>query len=242
MLIIAKAGWQVHRGSWHYPFHFCTLYNQCLIVFKNRTRTANRYNLNIQTNTNQFWFPSKILACKTVLPRVCACQSRPTLCDPIDCSLLCSSVHGILQARILEWVATSLVTTIQMWFTNLKRQMPELLCNLSNEITHFFPLLYKEVTQLIFSKSVFSHFDWKMRVLFCPQWSKPSSTLRWFGGIEWTSNLPLWPNYFYLIYPQSLLYFSTCSQCIKIKPVIFLNSRHLQIKKVGFQNVIRYPD
>ena len=86
-------------------------------------------------------------------------QSCLTLCDPMGCSPPGSSVHGILQARILEWVATSLVTTIQMWFTNLKRQMPELLCNLSNEITHFFPLLYKEVTQLIFSKSVFSHFD-----------------------------------------------------------------------------------
>ena len=28
-----------------------------------------------------------------------------TLFDPMDCSLLDSSVHGILQARILEWVA-----------------------------------------------------------------------------------------------------------------------------------------
>ena len=27
------------------------------------------------------------------------------LCNPIDCSLPCFSVHGILQARILEWVA-----------------------------------------------------------------------------------------------------------------------------------------
>ena len=32
-------------------------------------------------------------------------QSCLTLCDPMDCSLPCSSVHGILQARILEWVA-----------------------------------------------------------------------------------------------------------------------------------------
>ena len=29
----------------------------------------------------------------------------PTLCHPIDCSLPGSSVHGIFQARILEWVA-----------------------------------------------------------------------------------------------------------------------------------------
>ena len=34
-------------------------------------------------------------------------QSGPTLCDPMDCSPPGSSVHGILQARILEWVAVS---------------------------------------------------------------------------------------------------------------------------------------
>ena len=32
-------------------------------------------------------------------------QSCPTLCDPMDCSPVGSSVHGILQARVLEWVA-----------------------------------------------------------------------------------------------------------------------------------------
>ena len=32
-------------------------------------------------------------------------QSCPTLCDPMDCSLPGSSVHGISQARVLEWVA-----------------------------------------------------------------------------------------------------------------------------------------
>ena len=34
-------------------------------------------------------------------------QSCPTLCDPMDCSLPGSSLHGILQARILEWAAIS---------------------------------------------------------------------------------------------------------------------------------------
>ena len=34
-------------------------------------------------------------------------QSCPTLCDPVDCSPPGSSVHGILQARILEWGAIS---------------------------------------------------------------------------------------------------------------------------------------
>ena len=34
-------------------------------------------------------------------------QSCPTLCDPMDCSPPGSSVHGIFQAWILEWVAIS---------------------------------------------------------------------------------------------------------------------------------------
>ena len=34
-------------------------------------------------------------------------QSCPILCDPMDCSLPGSSVHGIFKARVLEWVAIS---------------------------------------------------------------------------------------------------------------------------------------
>ena len=34
-------------------------------------------------------------------------QSCLALCDPMDCSLPGSSVHGIFQARVLEWVATA---------------------------------------------------------------------------------------------------------------------------------------
>ena len=34
-------------------------------------------------------------------------QSCPTLCNPMDCSLPGFSLHGILQARVLEWVAIS---------------------------------------------------------------------------------------------------------------------------------------
>ena len=42
---------------------------------------------------------------------VCVCvllaQSCPTLCNPVDCSPPGSSVRGIFQARLLEWVAMS---------------------------------------------------------------------------------------------------------------------------------------
>jgi len=47
---------------------------------------------------------------------MCVCvsvaQSCLTPCDPIDCNPPGSSVHGILQAKVLEWVAISF--TIQL--------------------------------------------------------------------------------------------------------------------------------
>ena len=55
--------------------------------------------------------PSVELRLKAEMRFICAhvhaksLQSCPALCDPIDNSLPGSSVHGILQARILEWVA-----------------------------------------------------------------------------------------------------------------------------------------
>ena len=50
------------------------------------------------------------LNCYTFVVILCVCpvksfQSCPTLCKPMDCSSPGSSAHGILQARILEWVA-----------------------------------------------------------------------------------------------------------------------------------------
>ena len=45
-----------------------------------------------------------LLLCDTTM-RVLVTQSCPTLCDPMDCSLPGFSVRGILQARILEWIA-----------------------------------------------------------------------------------------------------------------------------------------
>ena len=38
-------------------------------------------------------------------------QSCPTLSDPMDCSLPGSSIHGICQARVLEWVAIAFSST-----------------------------------------------------------------------------------------------------------------------------------
>ena len=50
-------------------------------------------------------------------------QLCPTLSDPMDCSLPGSSVHGIFQARVLEWgaIAFSCVTLlVVVTFFNMK--------------------------------------------------------------------------------------------------------------------------
>ena len=50
---------------------------------------------------------SHIPLCNTAAAAAKSLQLCPTLCDPIDGSPLGSSVPGILQARILKWVAIS---------------------------------------------------------------------------------------------------------------------------------------
>ena len=46
-----------------------------------------------------------LLQCMKVKSESEVAQLFPTLSDPMDCSLPGSSVHGIFQARVLEWVA-----------------------------------------------------------------------------------------------------------------------------------------
>ena len=48
-----------------------------------------------------------LLQCMKVKSENEVAQSCPTLSDPMDCSLPDSSVHGIFQARVLEWGATA---------------------------------------------------------------------------------------------------------------------------------------
>ena len=53
-------------------------------------------------------------------------KSCPTFCDPMDCSPPGSSVHGIFQARILEWVAISFSSDL-MDFLYFCRPIPNTL-------------------------------------------------------------------------------------------------------------------
>ena len=55
---------------------------------------------------------------KPIVVEVLVAQLCPTLCDRMDYSLPGSSVHGILQARILEWV----VIPFSRGFSQLRAQ------------------------------------------------------------------------------------------------------------------------
>ena len=59
-------------------------------------------------HTSPHWFSNWRDPCQSLSPCRCSvAQSCPTLHDPMDCSLPRSSVHGISQARVLEWAAVS---------------------------------------------------------------------------------------------------------------------------------------
>ena len=57
-----------------------------------------------------------LLQCMKVKSESEVAQPCSTLCDPMDCSLPGSSVHGILQARVLEWVAISFCQMLLIFF------------------------------------------------------------------------------------------------------------------------------
>ena len=68
-----------------------------------------------------------LLQCMKVKSESEVIQSCPTLSDPMDCSLPGSSVHGIFQARVLEWGAIAFsdhggqVMQLPMWEIKIRR-------------------------------------------------------------------------------------------------------------------------
>ena len=89
-----------------------------ILLLKDPTQVARTFPLP-NKSTSILWLSMQIIHNDFVVYVLCVCvcvcmhacaqslQSCPTLCDPMDCSPLGSSVHGILQARILEWAAIS---------------------------------------------------------------------------------------------------------------------------------------
>ena len=94
--------WILHVSSYHMIFIFLWLTSLCVIISRTTYVDVHRQmngkrRWGIHTHTHTQW---NIVCAKSL-------QSCPTLFDPMDHSQLVSSVHGILQARILEWVAFS---------------------------------------------------------------------------------------------------------------------------------------
>ena len=81
-----EAGWGSHEGKWEFHPYLLTAVPEFPHRSNNAIRGAN-------------------CSCASIYSCVCVCWSRPILSDPIDSSPPGSSVHGILQARILERVA-----------------------------------------------------------------------------------------------------------------------------------------
>ena len=80
--------------SEHTPTHPLTLGEKSLIPFWGLD--VHPFNGNILTTFQYIAWVSGVCAASL--------QSDPTLCSPVDCSPTDSSVHGVLQVRILEWV------------------------------------------------------------------------------------------------------------------------------------------
>ena len=116
-------------------------------------------------------------------------QSCLTLCNPMDCSWLGSSVHGRFQIRILEWIA------ISFSFFLIHRQNPGLLhCrqNLYHLSHHGSPILHELLTNIypaiilyvfcamcqvasVISNSLRPH-EWQPTRFLCPQDSPGKNT------------------------------------------------------------------
>ena len=112
-------GSSVHRtGQWYLKFillrrHIMEI-TECIILFFSFSSLKNLASLLIlySKSLSSLFLPSlrKPHQKKSIFDaRMCAksLQLSPTLCEPMDCNPPGSSVHGIPQARTLEWVAIS---------------------------------------------------------------------------------------------------------------------------------------
>ena len=75
-------------------------------------------------NRMSYWWNYKLsLILRETKPSLT--QSCPTLCDPVGCSPPRSSVHGIFQARVLEWAAISFSRQLTLVFFFLNKVFTE---------------------------------------------------------------------------------------------------------------------
>ena len=98
-------------GSYGSSISWCSLFKSLYWIGYNITSVLLFSFLAAKQSMWDFSSLTRDHTCTPSVEGVCVCvcvkvtQSFPTLCDSINCSPPASSVHGILQARILEWVA-----------------------------------------------------------------------------------------------------------------------------------------
>ena len=125
-------------------------------------------------------------------------QSCPTLCDPMDCSPPGSSVHGILQARMLEWAAMpssrgsswprdQTHVSYVSWVSNIHRQVLYHQCHLGS------PFLFISYTYILLDLYIHYKKDTK-------KWEK--NDLRIKINLKQTSKNPSLPSIlkYYFVY------------------------------------------
>ena len=97
------------NSSGHHFFIWCAvvLHSWWSTSWESVTVTYINISINVLTVTWSLerWLMTKVILMYMKWSEMKAAQSCATLCNPMDCSLSGSSVHGILLARILEWVA-----------------------------------------------------------------------------------------------------------------------------------------
>ena len=93
-------------------YHYTCIAN---LVYKNSTLNIKTYKCKVNGQGTIYHINTKQ---KKASVKVLVAQLCPTLCDPMDCSPPGSSVHGILHARILGWVAFLLCKIFPTWGSN----------------------------------------------------------------------------------------------------------------------------
>ena len=112
-------------------------------------------------------------------------QSRPTLCNPMDCSPPGSSVHGLLQARMLEWTAMPAPRdqTCVSYVACIGRLVIYHSCHLGRPQNTYISLRFDKITQ---HRAYFIIKGWTSHVIYCILYKMKRRTV---VQIEWVYQL-----------------------------------------------------
>ena len=94
-----------------------------------------------------------LLQCMKVKSESDVAQSCPTLSDPMDCSLPGSSIHGILQARVLEWGATAFSEDNSRIYFFFQIFMKQSLVHIPGQKSASFILKHWNYTEVVFEQN-----------------------------------------------------------------------------------------